>query len=105
MKTANDLLASVSENDNPPEGLSIYLQALWWDKKGDWDRSHDIAQDAGSKEGDWIHAYLHRVEGDLGNAGYWYRRAGKPAKGKESLREEWEELASFFLASVEVDGE
>ncbi len=105
MKTASDLLANVRENDNPPEGLSMCLQALWWDNKGDWDRAHEIAQEAGSREGDWIHAYLHRVEGDLGNAGYWYRRAGKPAKGKESLPEEWEELVSFFLGSARVDEE
>jgi hypothetical protein len=103
MKTASDLLASVRENDSPPEELSICLQALWWDSKGDWDRAHEIAQDAGSREGDWVHAYLHRVEGDLGNAGYWYSRAGKPARGKESLRDEWEELVTFFLASAEVD--
>ena len=105
MKSVSDLLASVRENDDPPAGLSECLQALWWDKKGNWDRAHQIAQDAGSREGDWIHAYLHRVEGDLGNAGYWYRRAGKPAKGKESLREEWEELASSLLASAPVDEE
>lgn len=103
MKTASDLLASASENDTPPKGLSVYLQALWWDSKGDWDRAHEIAQDAGSREGDWIHAYLHRVEGDLANAGYWYSRAGKPARGKESLREEWEELATYFLGSTKVD--
>ena len=59
-----------------------------------------MAQDAGSQAGDWIHAYLHRVEGDLGNAAYWYRRAGKPAKGKESLEEEWEELVTLFLGKL-----
>lgn len=105
MKTASDLLANVRENDNPPEGLSMCLQALWWDKKGNWDRAHDIAQEEGSREGDWIHAYLHRVEGDLGNAGYWYRRADKPAKSKESLPEEWDELVTFFLGSARVQEE
>ena len=105
MKTVSELLADVRESDNPPEELSMCLQALWWENKGDWERAHEIAQDAGSREGDWVHAYLHRVEGDLGNAGYWYRRAGKPAKGKESLREEWEELVSFFFASTHVDEE
>ena len=105
MKTASDLLANIGKNDNPPEKLSLCLQALWWEKKGDWDRAHEIAQEAGSREGDWVHAYLHRIEGDLGNAGYWYRRAGKPAKGKESLREEWEELVSSFLARAQVDEE
>ena len=99
-----DLIDSLRE-DQPPSTLSIELQSLWWDRKGDWEKAHELAQEANSREGDWIHAYLHRVEGDLGNAGYWYRRAGKPAKGKESLREEWEELVTFFLGSSQVDEE
>lgn len=79
--------------DGPPAGLSLALQALWWDRKGDWDRAHGCAQDDGSRDGSWVHAYLHRVEGDLSNAGYWYRRAGKLASSAP-LRDEWDEIAA-----------
>lgn len=80
----------------PPEGVPDLLKALWYDGKEDWNASHDIAQDIHTKEGSWIHAYLHRKEGDLGNAAYWYSRAGKPVC-KTSLKEEWEQLVNEFL--------
>ena len=80
----------------PPKSLSQYLVALWHDGNGDWDSSHDIAQDIEDSDGSWIHAYLHRKEGDEWNAGYWYRRAGKPFFNG-SLEEEWTELAMEFL--------
>ena len=51
--------------------------ALWWEARGEWDKAHEVAQEAANKDGDWVHAYLHRVEGDEGNAGYWYARAGR----------------------------
>ncbi|MFA6959606.1 MAG: hypothetical protein WC205_02510 [Opitutaceae bacterium] len=60
-----------------PAGLSLPLQALWHELKGNWDLAHDLCQRAKSRDGDWVHAYLHRKEGDLGNAGYWYARAGR----------------------------
>ena len=63
---------------------------------GDWDRAHELAQSAKGKPGDWVHAYLHRVEGDLSNAGYWYRRAGQPAHGGE-LAAEWDEISAALL--------
>ena len=53
------------------------LLALWWDAKGDWDKAHEVAQEVAGADGAWVHAYLHRKEGDLGNAAYWYRRAGR----------------------------
>lgn len=62
----------------PPMGLDLALQALWWDAKGDWRKAHACAQSDTSANGSRVHAYLHRVEGDLANAGYWYRRAGTP---------------------------
>src|ERR1700710_1997725 len=62
----------------PAPGVSPPLAALWWSAKGDWDKGHAIVQDEEGVDAAWVHAYLHRVEGDLGNAGYWYRRAGKP---------------------------
>jgi hypothetical protein len=64
---------------SPPPGLAPPLLALWHAARGEWDRAHGIAQQReGDPHHDWVHAHLHRVEGDLGNAGYWYKRAGKP---------------------------
>ena len=80
----------------PPEGLSFALQTLWWDAKGDWDRAHECAQKDEGRTGSSVHAYLHRKEGDLRNAGYWYNRAGRaPAAG--TLEQEWEALAGELL--------
>jgi hypothetical protein len=65
--------------DTAPPGLSPPLRALWHAGRGEWDAAHGIAQQReGEPAHDWVHAHLHRVEGDLGNAGYWYRRAGRP---------------------------
>jgi hypothetical protein len=80
----------------PPSWLSLPLQALWWDAKSDWQKAHGCAQDDASPAGAAVHAYLHRVEGDLGNAGYWYSRAGRP-KSTDPLAAEWEALATEFL--------
>lgn len=93
--TFDVFLASVSQ-DSAPEGLSGALLALWWDRKGNWDRAHELAQAAGSLEGDWAHAYLHRKEGDEGNALYWYGRARKPFF-EGSLDAEWEAMARALL--------
>jgi TPR repeat protein len=80
----------------PAPLLDAPLAALWWAAKGGWDRAHKLVQDEASAEAAWIHAYLHRVEGDLGNAGYWYRRAAKPVAGG-SLDTEWERIASALI--------
>lgn len=82
--------------DHPPEGVPKLLQALWYDGKNDWAAAHNIAQDIETAEGSWIHAYLHRKEGDPGNASYWYHRAGKPMPDI-SLEEEWEQIAIALL--------
>lgn len=87
--------SSLSSN-TPPAGLSAYLEALWYDAKGDWERSHHIVQDLGSATASWIHAYLHRKEGDKGNAGYWYSRAGRSMPGY-SLEKEWEEITAELI--------
>lgn len=79
------------EEDIPP-----LLQSLLLDASGDWDSAHRIAQNDPSKDGSWVHAYLHRVEGDNGNADYWYKRAGKKAPDL-SLTEEWEYIAMALL--------
>jgi hypothetical protein len=75
----------------PPTMLSPYAQALWYDKKNDWEKAHTIIQDIEDTTAAWIHAYLHRKEGDTGNAGYWYHKAGKKMPGY-SLEKEWEEI-------------
>jgi len=83
------------ENDHPPE-FSLYLKSLWYQRKGRWDKAHRIAQDISDKNGSWIHAYLHRVEGELWNSNYWYSRAGR-AMPETSLEEEWKYLVDYFL--------
>ncbi|RYZ20526.1 MAG: hypothetical protein EOP49_47570 [Sphingobacteriales bacterium] len=84
------------KNETAPSGLSPILLSLWYEGKGDWDGSHNIAQDIHTSDGSWIHAYLHRKEGDPGNAAYWYRKAGKPiASG--SFEKEWETIVKSFL--------
>jgi hypothetical protein len=81
----------------PPAGVSLALQGLWWDAKGDWDKAHASAQAQNDAAGAAVHAYLHRKEGDRGNARYWYGRAGRqPAGGP--LQQEWEALARELLA-------
>lgn len=81
----------------PPAGLSLALQAMWREAKGDWDAAHKLAQAQEDAIGAWVHAYLHRVEGDLSNAGYWYRRADKP-KSEAPLADEWDEIVTALLA-------
>ncbi len=92
-ETYQELIAQ----DGPPEGLSMAAQALWWEAKGDWRRAHQCAQQHPGAEGAWAHAYLHRVEGDLSNAGGWYGRAGRPVS-TAPLKEEWEIIARAVLA-------
>jgi hypothetical protein len=83
----------------PPTGLSPALEALWHDARGDFDRAHTLAQSDEGGDGDWVHAYLHRKEGDAGNAGYWYRRAAKPVC-RDALDAEWEAIARALLAEA-----
>lgn len=76
--TAEEFRATLSL-DEAPNSLSLALQSLWWMENGDWTRAHGLVDDANGADECWVHAHLHRVEGDLANAGYWYRRAGRPA--------------------------
>jgi hypothetical protein len=95
-----DFRASL-DGAKPAPTLEPPLAALWWAAKGDWDAAHRIVQDEDTRDAAWVHAYLHRVEGDLGNAGYWYRRAGKPdASGP--LEAEWEQIVQALLGSGRV---
>jgi len=80
----------------PPNGLSHSLAGLWWDAKGDWTRAHESAQQDEGPDGSWVHAYLHRKEGDQSNAAYWYSRAGKPAS-RDPLDAEWLSILKVLL--------
>ena len=92
-----DLKATLG-NAKPADGLAPPLAALWWAAKGDWDAAHKIVQDEDDANSAWVHAYLHRVEGDLGNAGYWYRQASQPV-AKDTVEAEWERIVSALLGS------
>jgi hypothetical protein len=96
--TLSEFKRSTSEM-SPPPGLTPALTALWWAAKDDWERAHALVMDESGRDCAWIHAYLHRVEGDLGNARYWYGQAGKaPATGP--LRAEWDSIAGALLAAA-----
>ena len=82
--------------DFPPRAWGDPFRALWWDARGDWEASHEIAQELPTSWGAWMHAYLHRKEGDLWNAGYWYRRAGVGER-RDSLKEEFDALLGALL--------
>ncbi|HTZ57112.1 MAG TPA: hypothetical protein VMB49_03400 [Acidobacteriaceae bacterium] len=93
--TVDQFRATVHESE-PPASLSPLLRALWWDAKGNFDQAHKIAQDDPSSEAAWVHAYLHRKEGDHPNASYWYRQA-RQAHPKISSDEEWRQIATALL--------
>jgi hypothetical protein len=82
--------------DQPPRELSLALTGLWWDAKGDWTRAHESAQQDEGPSGAWVHAYLHRKEGDASNAEYWYGRAGK-VPARDSFEQEWTEITRALL--------
>jgi hypothetical protein len=93
-----ELKQSVAREAAPPAGSSLALQALWHDARGDWERAHTCAQEDNGRDGSWVHAYLHRKEGDYGNAGYWYSRAGRTVPAKSvSLDAEWCDIARELL--------
>jgi hypothetical protein len=96
--TPNDYNQSLSY-DAPPSDLSPPLEALWWAKRGDWDKAHRLVQDEASRPAAWVHAYLHRVEGDLGNARYWYGQARKPPASGD-LDSEWKQMVEALLAAA-----
>ena len=97
--TFQDFEASLA-SPTPPPGLPTPLVALWHDGRGDWDAAHHVAQDIASPDGSWIHAYLHRKEGDADNAAYWYGRARKPV-ATASLEAEWRDIVIALLARTE----
>ena len=91
-----DEFAASVKAGSPPAGLSVYLQALWYDGRNDWEKAHTIIQDIEDKTAAWIHAYLHRKEGDAFNANYWYTRAGKKMP-EYNLQKEWKEMVEALL--------
>jgi hypothetical protein len=94
--TALDSFVDSLDGAAPKRGLSLALQALWWDAKGDWARAHALAQEEEGAAGALVHAYLHRREGDAANAAYWYRRARRePAQGP--FKAEWRRIAAELL--------
>lgn len=97
--TLAQLQESITRDAAPPAGASLAVQALWHDARGDWARAHDCAQEDPGRDGSWIHAYLHRKEGDPGNAGYWYSRAGRKMPATSVTHaDEWGSLARELLA-------
>jgi hypothetical protein len=93
--TVDEFRQSLTANE-PPAGLTLALAGLWWDAKGDWTRAHQSAQQDEGPAGSWVHAYLHRKEGDQDNAAYWYGRAGKPVC-QEPLGAEWLNIVRDLL--------
>ena len=85
--------------DGSPPAVAPLLLALWHDAHGDWNEAHRVAQDVDDANGAWVHAYLHRKEGDLGNAGYWYRRSGRSSH-RGDTRDEGLEIARALLGST-----
>ena len=83
----------------PPGGLPETLEALWHERRGNWERAHQIAQDIAGAAGSWIHAYLHRREGDQSNAAYWYRQAGRAA-ARGDLDDEWRSIVEALLKQL-----
>src|SRR5436305_7595461 len=87
----------------PPIPENLALTGLWWDAKGDWTRAHESAQQDEGPSGAWVHAYLHRKEGDNSNAEYWYRRASK-TPSQATLEREWTEIAESLLRGAGDSG-
>nr|WP_294944867.1 hypothetical protein [uncultured Mucilaginibacter sp.] len=98
MNTLTEFKASLN-SELPDSGLSAQLKSLWYDGKGDWQQAHAQVDHLTDEASAWVHAYLHRKEGDIWNADYWYRRA-KQTRPKFSLDEEWEQLVLHFLSDL-----
>ena len=95
--TLAELKASAIKDAVPPKGLPPEVRALWLIKKGEWDAAHQIAQDMETPIGSWLHALLHLIEGDLGNARYWFLEARRPVRKLSQVDELWDEIAQEIL--------
>ena len=101
MTAIDDFLKSL-KHQKPEASLPPLLQALWYDARGDWDRAHQIVQKESGADAAWVHAYLHRKEGDLTNAGYWYRRT-KREVARDTLEDEWRSIVNELIAKRSAD--
>lgn len=100
--TKTDFLSSIND-PSPPIGINPLLRSLWYDAKGDWNKAHEIVQDISSKAASWIHGYLHRKEGDLINAEYWYMKAEHNIPEIEmDLEKEWNEILDYLSDLLEA---
>ncbi|MEY2821282.1 MAG: hypothetical protein ACO268_07045 [Opitutales bacterium] len=95
--TPAELRVSAKTEAAPPPKLTAAAEALWWIARGDWDRSHAIAQDDETPHGSWVHALLHLIEGDLSNARYWFAEAGRKPVGPDKVDDLWDEIAAEAL--------
>ncbi len=91
-----EIFSASLQTNNLPQGLTVYLQSLWYDAKDDWHKAHALVDSLTDSTACWVHAYLHRKEGDIGNADYWYRRPGK-IRHSVSLQQEWETIVKALL--------
>ena len=98
--TVDELVASAKSDRHPPEGLSDEVLSLWHTKAGNWDAAHDIAQEIHTPIGSWLHALLHLIEGDTGNAGYWFRKATRPVRSVSEVDALWNEIAHELLGDA-----
>ena len=87
------------DHEVPPPPTAPMLRAVWHGLRGDWDKAHELAQAQDDEEGAWVHAWLHRIEGDIGNAEYWYRRARRPVR-RDDTRDEGLEIAQSLIRSI-----
>ena len=92
---------SLGRDETPPSGGPM-LRAIWHGLRGDWEAAHELAQAQDDAEGAWVHAWLHRIEGDLGNAGYWYRHAHRPSR-RDDTRAEGLDIARALIQSIQGD--
>lgn len=99
-----EFLRLIEKQRSCPQTLPKALQAMWYDKKGDWNKAHEILGNASDADSAWVHAYLHRKEGDLNNTRYWYQRSGQPEFLGE-LSQEWEQITSVLLKKVNATHE
>lgn len=97
--TLDEFTQLMEKQESCPSSLPKALQALWYDKKGDWDKAHQIVQDASDADSARVHAYLHRKEGDMSNARYWYKRS-RHSEFQASLHQEWEHIAQDLLLKL-----
>lgn len=95
--TPAQLATSARRDAQPPASLAAAARALWYTKKGDWEKAHEIAQDMATPMGSWLHALLHLIEGDLSNARYWFAEAGRPSMQPSQSEALWEEIAAEVL--------